>query len=363
MPVRDVERRFDSIDISAPLRASSDGGPDDFAPSLIRTCVRTARSTSHATARSRVADRAERRDTILIGRAACIFGADGRAAAPGAAATRSTRTITTANGAGPPPTTAICSRSSASRASRPACPGSPSCVSARTSAAPSPNSTPRPCAAFGPTTSRGCSPTPASSAIAARSNRCSTTPAARSSCAPRPARSLPSSGGFAPARARPASLTGDPAHPGQDPGIHRAQQGAAPARLELRRPDDGLRFHAGDGIGGRPCRRLLGWPPTARRLRSGRELISKPRSQTGCAPRQFWPPLRAAGGVATATSADHRIKSLAISANATSSSSRWNSAAASPSVLPKTILSSPSVTTRIGPWSSLRQTVQPRSLE
>src|SRR5262249_17524018 len=39
---------------------------------------------------------------------------------------------------------------------------------------------------------------------------------------------------------------------------HRALEGPEAPRLDLRRPDDGLRFHAGDGAGRRPHRRLLG---------------------------------------------------------------------------------------------------------
>ena len=48
-----------------------------------------------------------------------------------------------------------------------------------------------------------------------------------------------------------------PEQTGQDPGIHRYLKGPEKARLEVRRPDHGLRLHAGHGPGQRPPGRLL----------------------------------------------------------------------------------------------------------
>ena len=102
--------------------------------------------------------------------------------------------------------------------------------------------------------SSGCCRTPASSAIAARSPRRSTTPSARSRSRRSSAASPPTSGGSSrrPRRRRPsAAITA-----GANRGLARAEQGSAQARLQLRRSDDVLRLHAGDGAGERPLRPL-----------------------------------------------------------------------------------------------------------
>mgnify|MGYP003694759329 CR=1 FL=1 len=104
----------------------------------------------------------------------------------------------------------------------------------------------------------GCSATPASCAIAARSSRRSTTPAGCSSCARSSARSPPTPGASSRhrARGRSADDAGGAEEARQLGRIGGDVEGPEEARLELRRPDHGLRVHAGDGPGERPSRRL-----------------------------------------------------------------------------------------------------------
>ena len=109
---------------------------------------------------------------------------------------------------------------------------------------------------------RACSATRASCAIAARSSRPSTTRGACSNCARSSARWRPMPGASSPtAASRPtphhlARLEDD----GHFARIGGDVEGPEEARLELRRPDDGLCLHAGDGAGqrsrrGLPCAR------------------------------------------------------------------------------------------------------------
>ena len=114
-------------------------------------------------------------------------------------------------------------------------------------------------------TSSACSATRGSSATAARSRRRSTTRSARSSWSRPRARSPRSSGvSSPPARASRARE--------RDRGVARAREGAQAPRLALRRPDDGLRVHAGDGAGQRPPRGLR----RARAARSARARTISP---------------------------------------------------------------------------------------
>ena len=59
-----------------------------------------------------------------------------------------------------------------------------------------------------------------------------------------------------PADAAAADHARDSDGHGDHTRVHRAQQGSAQARLDVRRPDDDLRLHAGDGPGERPRRGL-----------------------------------------------------------------------------------------------------------
>ena len=66
-----------------------------------------------------------------------------------------------------------------------------------------------------------------------------------------------------------AARLGHPAGAREYARIVRAEQGAAPPRLELRRPDDGVRVHAGGGNRERPPRRLLREEEVERLVRRG----------------------------------------------------------------------------------------------
>ena len=187
-------------------------------------------------------------------------------AAPGASRAPPTATTTIANGASRSTTTGGCSRSSASRASRPASAGSRSSTSAPRSGVRSPISTLPGSPASAPATSSGCSamrdrPPPRQDRVDDQQRKAG-------------ARLRDEFGSLAAyvwrfepdARARPKRVTlaalrarGVPAE------AVALLEGPAPARLELRRPDHCPCLHAGDGAGQRSPRRL----PRAPARRSG----------------------------------------------------------------------------------------------